>query len=672
MKTVLTSLFAAIVLVASTQKPLNPEFLWDLKRVGGVEVSPNGDRFFYKVTQYDINKNSGASKLYLSNLNGEKEEIKLPNNFAYAHQWIPNGKGIAYLSSEEGGTFLYEYNLEKKQERLVFKYKGEMSGFKYSPDGKNILFTSKVKLDQTMNDKYPNLKEANVHVFDDLMYRHWDSWTDYKYSHVFIARRSDDKTFSSVVDIMEGEKFDSPLEPFGGLEQINWNGDGTEVLYTCKKLSGKAYAVSTNSDIYAYNVANKTTQNITEGMMGYDMNPLPSPNGKLIAFASMEEDGFESDKNDIVVFDPATKKYSNLTADIDLTVSAFIWGDNNTLFFEAMIDATNQLFEIDLKTKKHRQITTGQHNYTSLALSNEGIVATKQSMKYPNEVFLVDLKSGKDKGLSKINDEFIGSMADVNIEKRMIKTTDGKDMLTWVIYPPNFDKKKKYPTLLYCQGGPQSAVSQFFSFRWNFRLMASMGYIVVAPNRRGLPGFGQEWNDAISGDWGGQAMDDYLSAIDALAKEPFVDEDKLGAVGASYGGYSVYYLAGIHNKRFKCFISHCGLFNLESWYGSTEELFFANKDIGGPYWGKDRAVSYDKHSPHNLVDNWDTPIMVIHGEKDYRVPITQGMEAYQAAQLKGIPSKFLYFPTESHWVLSPQNGIIWHKEFFKWLDKWLK
>ncbi len=655
------------------QTKMSPELLWKLSRVGGNEISPDGKTVLFGVTNYNLKVNKGNRNLYTIPVEGgTPRQLTKYSGSEFNETWHPNGEKIGFLSAESGQVQMYELTVETGKITQVTNFENGLNGFKYSPKGDKILFIQDVKLDQTINEKYKDLDQANVHVFDDLMYRHWNSWHDYAYSHVFYAVKDGDQ-YVLKGDIMKGERYDTPMNPFGGMEQINWGPNGETIYYTCKKMTGKDYATSTNSAIYRYNLSSRKTENLTEGMKGYDMNPTFSNDGKYMSFLSMEEDGFESDKNDIVVMNLSTSEKQNLTKDIDITVSDYVWSEKgDKIYFEAVINATNQFFELDVKTKKHKQLTDGRHNYTSIALAGDYLVGTRQSMMEPNELYKVSLKSGKQEALTSFNDNILSKLDKVSIEKRMVKTTDGKDMLTWVIYPPNFDKNKKYPTILYCQGGPQSAVSQFFSFRWNFHLMAAQGYIIVAPNRRGLPGFGQKWNDDISGDWGGQPMDDYLSAIDDVSKESYVDKENLGCIGASYGGYSVYYLAGIHEKRFKCFISHCGLFNLESWYGSTEELFFANKDIGGHYWGKDRAPSYDKHSPHNLVDKWDTPMLVIHGEKDFRVPVTQGMEAFQAAQLKGIPSKFLYFPEEGHWVLNPQNGLVWHREFFSWLDQWLK
>ncbi len=669
----LSIVFVLAMSVSFAQNTLTPELLWKLSRVGGTEVSPDGKTILFGVTNYDLKVNKGNRNLYRMDVEGDKPvQLTKMKGSEFNEVWHPDGSKIGFLSAESGQVQMYELELSTRKITQVTNFEKGLNGFKYSPDGNKILFIQDVKLDQTINEKYKDLPQANVHVFDDLMYRHWNQWHDYAYSHIFYAVRSGEQ-FGAKGDIMKGERYDSPMNPFGGMEQINWGPKGEHIYYTCKKKVGKDYATSTNSSIYRYNLASGETKELTEGMKGYDINPTFSNDGKYMSFLSMEEDGFESDKNDIVIMDLASGKMQNLTKDIDITVSDYVWSEKgDKIYFEAVLNATNQFFELDVKSKTHKQLTEGQHNYTSIALAGNYLVGTRQSMMAPNELYKVNLKSGEQKALTDFNSRTLGNLNKVNIEKRMVKTTDGKDMLTWVIYPPNFDKNKKYPTILYCQGGPQSAVSQFFSFRWNFHLMAAQGYIVVAPNRRGLPGFGQKWNDDISGDWGGQPMDDYLSAIDDVSKESYVDKNKLGCIGASYGGYSVYYLAGIHEKRFKCFISHCGLFNLESWYGSTEELFFANKDIGGPYWGDGRAPSYDKHSPHNLVHKWDTPILVIHGEKDFRVPVTQGMEAFQAAQLKGIPSKFLYFPEEGHWVLNPQNGLVWHREFFSWLDQWLK
>lgn len=656
------------------QNKMTPELLWKLGRVGGIEISPDGTQILFGITYYKIEENKGNRDLYVMPIEGgEPKKITDFPGGEYNAYWRPDGAKIGFLSAKSGEMQLWEIKPDGTELSQISQIKGGINAFKYHQSGKSILFTKDVKLDETVNEKYPDLPQAQVRVIDDLMYRHWNQWHDYAYSHVFFAPIVGGQIRGEGLDIMKDQKYDSPLNPFGGIEQISWNYNGQKILYTCKKLEGKSYTVSTNSDIFSYDLQTNQTQNITKGMMGYDMNPSYSNDGKQLAWLSMKRDGFESDKNDIIILDLEKNEKTNLTAAIDLTVSDFIWNeDGKKMYFLASINATYQLFEINLKNKKYRQITQGDHNYRSLALAGEFLIGSKQNMNSPTEIYKVNIKSGEETQLTFTNKKIYETVKTSKIEKRFIKTTDGKDMLTWVIYPPDFNPNKKYPTLLYCQGGPQSAVSQFFSYRWNFQLMAANGYIVVAPNRRGLPSFGQKWNDDISKDWGGQCMKDYLSAIDSMAKEPFVDENKLGAVGASFGGYSVYYLAGNHEKRFKTFISHCGLFNLESWYGTTEEMFFANWDVGAPYWNYPQHQSYKDFSPHKFVQNWDAPIMVIHSEKDFRVPIGEGIQAFQAAQLRDVPSRFLYFPSEGHWVQQPQNGLVWHREFFEWLDMWLK
>ena len=515
-------------------------------------------------------------------------------------------------------------------------------------------------------------------IYYNLNYRHWDTWEDGYFGHVFLNTIKDKKTVDSI-DIMPNEEFDCPQKPFGGDEDFIWSADGKQVIYVTKKKIGKDYATSTNTDIFSYNIETHKTTNLTEGMLGYDMKPEYSSLG-VMAFLSMKTDGNESDKNDIIVDNGSSK--INLTKDWDGTVNDFKWSnDGKKIFFNAPIDGTVQLFVVNyssISSKKPviTQITKGDFDiHRIVGQSGNSILVERTDMNHAVEIFSVEITKGEIKQLTHVNDEIYNSISLGKIEKRYVTTTDGKKMLEWVIYPPNFDATKKYPTLLYCQGGPQSALTQFYSFRWNFQLMAANGYIIVAPNRRGIPGHGVEWNAQISKDYGGQNMKDYLTSIDELSKESFVDKSRLGCVDASYGGYSVYFLAGMHNKRFKTFIAHDGIFDWKSMYGTTEEIWFVNNDIGGAYWDKENAAaqkSYDSFNPINFVKKWDTPILIIQGGKDFRVPIEQGLGAFQAAQLQGIKSKLLYFPNENHWVTKEQNSLIWQNEFYKWLNETLK
>lgn len=671
--------FFSLLLIASysqAQNTLTPEILWKLGRVGSPVVSPDGSQVVYGVTYFNLEENTGNRNLYIISADGgEPVQITDFEGSEFNAVWRPDGKKIAFLATVDGAPQLWEMNPDGTGKKKLTSMDGGLANFSYAPDMAHVYFTHDVKLDKTVQEQYPDLPKANARIIDDLMYRHWNQWHDYKYSHLFINRYSDGELDGLPEDIMSMETFDTPLNPFGGAEEIAWSTDGKMIAYTCKKVNGKDYTESTNSDIYVYNLQSGETINITKGMKGYDREPVFSPQGNMISWSSMERAGFESDRTRIFVYDLNSKEKRELTTGMDRDASHHVWShDGSKLYFLSGVEATYQIFEMDFKSGDVRQVTEGTHNYTSFALAGNKIIGAKMSMSMPSELFTIDIGTGQETQLTYTNKNVLADIKMGKVEKRWITTTDGKKMLTWVIYPPDFNDmaRTRYPTLLYCQGGPQSAVSQFFSYRWNFQLMAARGYIIVAPNRRGLPSFGREWNDQISKNWGGQNMQDYLSAIDDVSKEAFVDEDKLGAVGASYGGYSVYWLAGNHQNRFKSFIAHCGLFNLESWYGTTEEMFFANWDIGGPYWRMDMEKGYNRDSPHKFVQNWNTPILVIHGEKDFRVPVGEGIQAFQAAQLQDIPSRFLYFPEEGHWVLSPQNGVLWHREFFRWLDQWLK
>lgn len=616
----------------SAQEVMNPTTLVELNRVSPIGISTDQKNLIYTVSKVDLESNTKSKKIFVLPINGgTPKEIKDVSDFI-------------------------------------------INDSKVSKDGKWKLVSEDVKIDKVFGtDFYPELVKSNVQIYNDLNYRHWDTWEDGAFSHVFIENIETKER----IDIMEKEPFDCPQKPFGGDEDYIWSPDGKQVLYVTKKKSGAEYAKSTNTDIYVYNIESKGTANLTEENKGYDTQPAFSSTGTL-GYLQMERDGYESDKNDIIVIVNGQK--INLTKDWDGTVNSFSWSnDASKIYFVAPVGGTVQLFEITLakgkKPQSQRQITEGQFDIGSIVGEVENqLIVTRTDMNHASEIYTVQLKDGAMKQLTHANDEIYASLKLGNVEKRIVKTTDGKDMVTWVIYPPDFDPAKKYPTLLYCQGGPQGALSQFYSYRWNFQLMAAQGYIVVAPNRRGMPGYGVEWNEQISTDYGGQNMQDYLSAIDALAKEPFVDNDRLGCIGASYGGYSAYYLAAIHEKRFKTFVAHDGIFNWKSMYGTTEEIFFTNWDLGGPYWEKENAVaqkSYTVFNPVERVEKWDSPILIIQGGKDFRVPIGQGLEAFQAAKLQGLNSRLLYFPEENHWVLDYQNSVIWHSEFFKWLEETL-
>ena len=657
----------------SAQEIFSPEKLWQLNRLGGGELSTDKENILYTVASYNMEANKGNTDIYIYNLKEKiSKQLTKTANSEFEVKWSPTGD-ILFLSAEAGSVQLFKMDKTGNLKTQLSNVVNDVEGYVLSPLGDHIILLQAVKTEKTIHDIHPDLPQANARIANDLMYRHWNQWDDEYKTHLFLHKIIDNRVNSIGKDLLEGEAFDGVVPPFGGSEGVIFSNDGKHIYYASKKLRGKDFATSTNSDIYRYELATGKTENFTSDGLGYDNSPVMSPNGIKMSWLRMARNGFEADKNILQSHDLASGKTSPINLSIDLTVSTFQWEtDGKSIVFTAPYRGVEQLFSHDLKTNVTTQLTTGKKNVVSFSLCDKIIVLGMQSMLDPTELYAYDRKTKKIEALTQVNSKEMAQITKPTIEERWIKTSDGKDMLTWVVFPPNFDPNKKYPTLLYCQGGPQSMVSQFFSYRWNLMLMASQGYIIVAPNRRGLPGFGQEWNDAISKDWGGQPMRDYLSAIDEVSKEPYVDKDKRGAVGASYGGYSIYYLAGIHDKRFKTFIAHCGLFNLESWYGTTEELFFANWDIGGPYWDPENKELYEKNSPHKMVKNWNTPMMVIHGGMDFRVPESEGMQAFQAAQLMGLKSRYLYFPTEGHWVQKPQNGMLWQREFFKWLEEDLK
>ncbi|SHI68034.1 Dipeptidyl aminopeptidase/acylaminoacyl peptidase [Hymenobacter daecheongensis DSM 21074] len=671
-----TALLALPLAAAAQQSGLTPEKLWQLGRLGEMQVSPDKKTVAFTVTRYSLTDNKGNADIYTVPVaSGPVRQLTATPGSENTLNWRPDGK-LTFISGEGGTDQLYAMSADGsgKEQLSAFPDEG-LANLKYAPKGNFILYTQDVKTGKEIKDWYPDLPKADARLIDDLNYRHWSSWDDFKATHVFFQPiGADGKPTGYGKDAMAGEKFDAPLQPVAGSEQLAFSPDGYSVAYTSRKLTGKAEAESTNSDIYLYDIREGKTENLSLGLEGYDTEPAFSPDGTKIAWLSMGTPGFESDRNGIVVYDFKTKKRQDITQGSEQAAGNIRWSpDGKTIYFNGVTQGTDQLFSISSKGGKIRQLTTGAQNYNSFELAGPSTaIASKTTIGSPADLVRLDLKTGRETPLTTINKDELAGVKMGRVEDRRVTTTDGKQMQVYVIYPPDFDPAKKYPTLLYCQGGPQSPITQSFSYRWNFQLMAANGYIVVAPNRRGLPGFGTEWNNSISGDWGGQPIRDYLAAIDAVSQEPFVDKDRRGCVGASYGGYSVYYLAGHHEGRFKTFIAHAGLFDLTSWYPSTEEMFFAKHDIGAAPWEMPQHKSYTEFNPQQFVGRWDTPILVIHGGKDFRVPEGQGMEAFGSAQLRGIPSRFLYFPNEGHWIQKPQNAVLWQRVFFEWLGRTLK
>lgn len=663
-----------------TDGRMTPEVLWAMGRIGGFNVSPDGKKIVYTVAYYSVPQDKSNREVFVMNADGsDNKQITFTPYSENEAVWIKGGTKIAFLSNESGSSQLWEMNPDGTGRKQLSKYDGNIEGFSFSPDEKKVLFISQVKTVNSTADKYPDLPKATGIIITDLMYKHWDEWVTTA-PHPFIAD-FDGNTVGKAIDVLEGEPYESPMKPFGGIEQLAWNTTSDQIAYTCRKKTGKAYALSTNSDIYVYDLNTKKTTNISEGIMGYDTNPQYAPDGKSIAWLSMERDGYEADQNRLMVMNLETGEKTFVSKDFDSNVNDFCWSaDARTIYFTGVWHGEFQVYKIDLKAGNQlTALTEGMYDYESVALGNQPdadkLIVKRHSLSMGDELYAIDLNDqNKVTQLTFENQQIYDQLTMGKVEGRWMKTTDGKQMLTWVIYPPQFDPAKKYPTLLFCEGGPQSPVSQFWSYRWNMQIMAANDYIVVAPNRRGLPGFGMEWNEAVSGDYGGQCMKDYFTAIDEMAKEPYVDNDRLGCVGASFGGFSVYWLAGHHAKRFKAFIAHDGIFNMEMQYLETEEMWFANWDMGGAYWEKQNATAQRTfaNSPHKFVDQWDTPILCIHGEKDYRILANQGMAAFNAAVLRGVPAELLIYPDENHWVLKPQNGVLWQRTFFEWLDRWVK
>lgn len=652
-----------------------------LGRVSEPRVSPDGKRVLFGVSYESVPQNKSNRDLYVMNIDGTGvTRITKTAQSENSAVWIDNGTRIAFVYAEKGSSpQLWVMNADGTERHAATNIEGGIEGFLFSPDQSKVVLIRTVKYNRTAADIYPDLPKATGRVIDDLMYKHWDTWVT-EIPHPFIGA-FDGQTITDLKDIMEGEPYEAPMRPFGGVESFAWSPDSKILVYTSRKKTGMEYALSTNSDLYAYNLTTGTTTNLTEGMMGYDTNPAFSPDGRYMAWLSMERDGYEADKNRLFIRDNATGQKTDLTSDWDYTIEEFAWNPNGkNIWFIAYHQGVAPIFNMEIATHKVTTVAEGLYDYTSLApVDNKTIVTMRHSMLRPNEIYRIGPKTKKgvkeDVALTDINGDIFAQLTMPTIEAKKVPTTDGKEMLTWVIYPPKFDASHKYPAILYCQGGPQSAVSQFWSYRWNFALMASNGYIMIAPNRRGVPGFGTEWEEQISKDYPGQNMRDYLSAVDYMkANEPAIDSARIGATGASYGGFSVYWLAGNHDKRFAALLAHAGIFNTEAQYLETEEMWFANWDMGGAFWDKDNAIAQRTFatSPHRFVDRWDTPIMISHGEKDYRILASQGMAAFNAAKMRGIPAEMVIFPDENHWILKPQNAVMWQRLFFRWFDRWLK
>ena len=652
-----------------TSDKFTPEALWAMGRIGSVQVDVETGWIAYTVSYYSVAENRSTTWIRIG-AEGEKGLEVFDEFVGSEPAWFGNSGCLAYL---KGGKL----HLRRDKEDVVVEGTEDVEGFLLSPMRDQVILIKQVKTVPATVDKYPDLPLASGRVVDDLMYKHWDEWTEtapqpfvcpLSVTYYGEGERIKSAKVGEGINILDGTAFECPMKPFGGVEQLAWNPNNEEIAYTCRKKTGLEYAISTNSDIYVYNIRTRTHTNLTEGMMGYDINPSYSPNGKYIAWQSMERDGYESDENRLFIMDLASGEKTYLSKGIDTDVDTYFWADDANIIYSAVWHATMHIYRTNLQGERE-ELTDGQYDYVPVAYVDNHLYYLRHSMCEANELYC----NGQQ--LTFENKNIYDQVTMGTVVPRWQTTTDGKQMLTWIVLPPHFDPAKKYPTLLYCEGGPQSPVSQFWSYRWNFMQMAANGYVVVAPNRRGLPGFGKAWNEEISGDYGGQCMRDYFTAIDeAVQNLPYVDKDRLGCVGASFGGFSVYWIAGHHDKRFKAFIAHDGIFNMEMQYLETEEKWFANWDMGGAYWEKDNKIAQRTfaNSPHKFVDKWDTPILCIHGEKDYRILANQAFAAFDAAKMRGIDAELLVFPDENHWVLQPQNGILWQRTFIGWLDKYLK
>jgi dipeptidyl aminopeptidase/acylaminoacyl peptidase len=661
---------------------LTPERLWDLTRLGSACVHPDGKTVAYAARRYSVPENQGTSEIHLVDLASQQDRpvlggLKSADSLAFVA--TPQGVRLFYVGGprdaehKDAPPQVWSVDVNSGATTQVTSVAAGVANLKVAPTGTHIAFTVDVKLDATVADQYPDLPKADARIIDSLLYRHWDAWHDYAYSHIHVAALREDGRAGDPVDLMPGLRADCPLPPFGGAEQFNWSPDGKEIAYTAKVVNNPAE--STDSDIYVAAIdRSQPTVCLTPGNEGADTCPLYAPNGAQIAFHSMQRGGYEADKNRLMVFDRASHTIRDLTAQLDQTTHGAMWlKDSQGLVFASEFRGCEHLFRVSLPDGGITQLTHGWFDWAVRDVLPDGqtLLVDSQSMVRPLELSLLDLNDTTPRAVTHLNDQQLGALELPKVTQRWVMASDGQMIHCWVIFPPDFDPHKKWPMITYCEGGPQSQIGQWFSYRWNFHAMAAHGYVVLAPNRRGLPGFGTAWNEQISGDWGGQAMRDILAATDAMMVEPYIDTQRMAAVGASFGGYSVYWLMGHHQDRFRCMIAHAGVFNLESMFGATEEIWFANWDLGGPYWkSPDVQHAYDRFSPHRFVADWRTPLLVVHGEKDYRIPVTQAMEAFTAAQLNGVPSRFLYFPEEGHWIMSPQNGILWQRIFFDWLDRY--
>ena len=673
---------------------LSPEVMWKMGRVGSSSLSPDGSEVAYTVTYYNMAENRGVTSIYLQPIEGG-EPRQLTDNAGndVSPQWAADGKSLYFLSNRSGSMQIWNVTTADAMLRQVSNIEGDIEAFGIAPTADKVYYIQPVHVKDILSkDVYKDMDKSKARIYDDLMARHWSYWDEGDYRHIFVADFDAAKGISNPVDIIGSEAaWDTPLAPYFDAAEIAWNNAGTALAYTCKPLTGTEYAVSTDSDVYVYDLASGKTENICKGyfvgeepaedprlrimpaMAGYDKYPVWSPDDSQIAIRSMRRPGNESDKDRLLVYNCAEKSFKDVTERFDYNAANVVWEGNESIYFIAPIEATHQVCRVAVATGEVEVLTEGDHDINAFTKAGEKIVAEITTISSATELYTIDAE-GAIAQLSNVNKPIYDNITMGRVEKRWVKTTDNKQMLVWVILPPNFDPAQKYPTLLYCQGGPQSVVSQFWSYRWNFQLMAAQGYVVVAPNRRGLPSFGQEWLDQISGDYSGQNIRDYLSAIDDVAREPWCDNERMGCVGASYGGYSTFFLAGNHEKRFKAFIAHCGIYNFESMYGETEELWFVNNDYGGSYWDKSNATAVRSYanSPHKFIDRWDSPILIFTGEYDFRIPYTQSLQAFTAARVRGLDSRLVVFENEGHQVFQPQNSLTWNREFFSWLDKYVK